>query len=90
MAHWKRLYPNDILDVDYDSLVHEPEPIIHRMLDFLGLDREDRLLDFHRRSGAVKTASVWQVREPLHARSSGRWRNYEPQLSRLLGSDSGD
>jgi hypothetical protein len=29
----------------------------------------------------VKTASVWQVREDLHTRSSGRWRNYEPFMA---------
>lgn len=85
MAHWKRLYPNDIFDVDYDTLVREPEPLIRDLLGFLGLVWEDELLDFHRRRGAVKTASVWQVREPLHARSSGRWRNYESQLSRRIG-----
>jgi len=28
----------------------------------------------------VKTASVWQVREPLYQRSSGRWRHYARQL----------
>lgn len=85
MAHWKHLYPNDILDADYDSLVQEPVPLIRDLIGFLGLDWEDQLLAFHRRSGAVKTASVWQVREPLHARSSGRWKNYESKLSRLLG-----
>jgi tetratricopeptide (TPR) repeat protein len=89
MAHWKRLYPNDIFDVDYDSLVREPEPLIRGLLDFLGLDWEEQLLDFHCRGGAVKTASVWQVREPLHARSSGRWKNYEPQLKRQLGRSFG-
>jgi tetratricopeptide (TPR) repeat protein len=85
MAHWKSLYPNDIFDLEYDSLVAEPEPLLRRLLEFLGLDWEDGLLDFHRRSGAVKTASVWQVREPLYARSSGRWRNYESFLERLPG-----
>ena len=90
MAHWKRLYPNDIFDVDYDVLVHEPEPLIRDLLGFLGLDWEDQLLDFHRRRSAVKTASVWQVREPLHVRSSGRWRNYESQLSRRLGGNLDD
>jgi len=32
---------------------------------------------------AVKTASVWQVREPLYLRSSGRWRNYARHLAPL-------
>jgi hypothetical protein len=72
MAHWKRLYPSDIFDVDYEVLVSDPQPVIEGLLRFLGLEWEDKLLDFHRRSDAVKTASVWQVREPLHARSSGR------------------
>ena len=86
MAHWKRLYPNDILDVDYDALVRSPRPVIERLLAFLCLEWEEPVLDFHRRAGAVKTASVWQVREPLHARSSGRWRNYAKQLKRAPGA----
>ena len=85
MAHWKRLYPNDIFDVDYDLLVREPRAVMKRLLAFLGLGWEAPVLEFHERQGAVKTASVWQVREPLHARSSGRWRHYEDQLKRALG-----
>lgn len=87
MAHWKVLYPDDIFDVTYDELVHEPRPIVEALLESLGLEWEDKVLDFHRRSGAVKTASVWQVREPLHARSTGRWRNYEKQLQRALAEE---
>jgi tetratricopeptide (TPR) repeat protein len=85
MAHWKRLYPNDIFDVDYDSLVAEPRPAVEALLSVLGLEWEDSLLDFSERKGPVKTASVWQVREPLHARSSGRWRNYRAELEKALG-----
>jgi len=80
MAHWKALYPEDIIDVDYDALVQDPKSLIERLLDFLGLNWEDGLLDFHKAKSAVKTASVWQVRQPLHARSSGRWKNYRKQL----------
>jgi hypothetical protein len=49
----------------------------------LGLEWEDSLLDFARTDRAVKTASVWQVREPLYTRSSGRWRNYGRHLEPL-------
>jgi tetratricopeptide (TPR) repeat protein len=83
MAHWRALYPNDIFDVDYDLLVREPREQIAPMLAFLGLQWEDGVLDFHRNRSAVRTASVWQVRQPLHGRSSGRWRNYEKQLQSL-------
>jgi tetratricopeptide (TPR) repeat protein len=86
MKHWKTLYPNDIFDVDYDALVHDPRPNIEQLLRFLGLEWEDDILDFHRRVATIKTASVWQVREPLHARSSERWRSYERQLKSALGA----
>lgn len=33
--------------------------------------------------GAVKTASGWQARQPVYQSSSGRWRNYAPQLRTL-------
>ncbi len=85
MAHWKALYPNDIFDVDYDELVREPKAVIEPLLDFLGLEWDDALLDFHRGSAPVKTASVWQVRQPLHPRSSGRWKNYRVQLGAIAG-----
>ena len=86
MAHWKRLYPNDIFDIGYDELVRDPGPVINELLGFLGLDWEDGVLGFHRSRSPVKTASVWQVRQPLHSRSSGRWKNYRSQIERVLGT----
>ena len=80
MAHWKALYP-DILDLDYDALVVEPRPAIEGLLAYLGLDWEEGVLDFHRADTGVRTASVWQVREPLYRRASGRWRHYERHLA---------
>lgn len=80
MAHWQRLYPADILQFDYDRFVVDQRHQTQRLLEHCGLDWQDRCLDFHAVEGVVKTASVWQVREPLHARSSGRWRHYERHL----------
>lgn len=90
MAHWKALYP-DLFDLDYDALVVEPRAVIAGLLAHLGLEWEEGCLDFQRAATAVRTASVWQVREPLYRRSSGRWRNYERHLEGVkaaLGRDS--
>lgn len=54
--------------------------MIEGLLGHLGLAWEDGVLDFHKADTGVRTASVWQVREPLYRRASGRWRNYETQL----------
>jgi hypothetical protein len=78
MAHWMECFAANIFTLDYDELVRSPEPVLRRLLDFLGLPWDERCLAFERTIGLVKTASVWQVREPLHPLSSGRWRNYEP------------
>ena len=84
MAHWKTVAPDRILDVSYDALVSDAETEIRQALDFLGLPFEAACLDFHNSAAPVKTASVWQVREPLYTRSSGRWRNYESHLGPLM------
>ncbi len=83
IAHWKVLYGADIFDLDYDALVREPRPAIERLLTFCGLEWEEACLSFEQSARAVKTASVWQVRERLYQRSSGRWRNYAAQLAPL-------
>lgn len=83
MAHWKSLYGADILDLDYDALVREPRPTIERLTQFCGLEWEEACLSFEQAARAVKTASVWQVRERLYQRSSGRWRNYAAHLAPL-------
>jgi tetratricopeptide (TPR) repeat protein len=80
MAHWQRLYGDDIFAVDYDRLVADPRSVMVPLLDFLGLGWEEECLD-QRQGGPVRTASVWQVRRPLHSQSSGRWRNYESELA---------
>lgn len=83
MAHWEGLYRHDIHQVDYDALVADPRSETEALLGFLGLGWEEQCLTFHEASNPVKTASAWQVREPLYRRSSGRWRHYERHLGPL-------
>ncbi len=90
MTHWQRLYPADIIDVDYDALVQGPRTEIEALIAACGLPWQDALLEFHRSSGPVKTASVWQVRQPIHARSSGRSRDYARHLEGVRRQLAGD
>jgi tetratricopeptide (TPR) repeat protein len=83
MTHWKTLFGEDILDVNYDALVREPQPAMQRVLGFLGLEWDDRCLTVPPAGRAVKTASVWQVREPIYQRSSGRAQLYGQKLQLL-------
>ncbi len=84
MAHWRGLFGDAIYDADYDAFVKDPRAQTERLLAFLGLPWHEGCLEFHRSGNRVRTASVSQVREPLYARSSGRWKNYERQLAPFL------
>ena len=82
-AHWKSVWPDDVYEVDYDDLVARGEPAVRELVEACGLDLEPSVMDFNQRQEPVRTASVWQVREPLYRRSSGRWKNYAPHLDDL-------
>ena len=83
MAHWRALYPDDIHDFDYDAFVRAPRATLEPALRFCGLGWDERCLAFHERASLVRTASVWQVREPLYQRASGRARSYEGRIAPL-------
>jgi hypothetical protein len=83
MAHWKSQYGDSIYDLDYDALVADPQRQVADLLAYCGLGWEDACLRPHQTEATVKTASVWQVREPLYRKSSGRWQHYERFLGGL-------
>lgn len=91
MAHWQRLYPEDIFELNYDALVAAPQTELRRLFDFLQLEWDGRIPTPAPVGRSIKTASVWQVREPIHGRSSGRSSNYAGELEelrRLLGASA--
>jgi len=81
MAHWAQLFPGEIFTLDYDRIVTGARDEVGRALTFLDLPWQETCLLSGASSEAVRTASSWQVRRQLHARSSGRWRHYERQLA---------
>lgn len=81
MAHWNSLWPQDIHRLDYDALVADPRSTIAALFDFTGIDHDQAALDYAGTGQAVRTASAGQVHQPLYARASGRWRNYEAHLA---------
>ena len=93
MGHWRSVLPNGaFLDVSYEELVLRSEPVIRRVLEYCELPWDDACLRHDQNRRSVKTPSAWQVRQPMYARSTEKWRRYEPYLgafSQLLDeSDS--
>lgn len=84
MEHWKAVLGEGILEIRYEDLVGDPEPVTRRIADFCGLRWTPDCLRFHERIEHSFTFSEMQVRQPLHAGGIGRWRRYERQLEPLL------
>jgi tetratricopeptide (TPR) repeat protein len=86
MNHWCSVLPaGAILEVPYEELVVDQEAWTRKILDFLGLEWDERCLSFHETQRSVNTASAWQVRQKMYTQSSGRWRNYEKFIGPLKG-----
>jgi hypothetical protein len=83
MAHWQRILPGKVLEVQYENLVAEQESESRRIVEHCGLGWEEACLAFERNTAAVATASAVQVREPIYATAVERWRRYEAQLRPL-------
>lgn len=83
MAHWRGVLPLSMLDVSYESMVENQEMESRRLLAFLGLPWDDRCLGFHRTERSVRTASNWQVRQPIYKTSARRWKRFEAHLQGL-------
>ena len=84
MTHWRAvLPPGTMLDVPYEELVADQEGWTRKILDFLGLEWDERVLNFHETKREVATASFWQVRQKIYKNSVQRWRNYEKFIGPL-------
>lgn len=68
----------------YESFVADQAGETEKLMAFLGLAAEPAQFAFHQSRRLAPTPSYAQVREPLHDRAIGRWRNYADQLAPVL------
>ena len=84
IAHWKAELPaENFSEIRYEDIVRDQENQTRRLLDFCGLEWDERCLSFHENTAPVSTASSVQVRQPLYSGSIGRWKRYGNRLDAL-------
>ncbi|HWD40407.1 MAG TPA: sulfotransferase, partial [Fimbriimonas sp.] len=80
--HWHETLDSSIFcEVRYEDLVRQPESVLEILVAFLDLPHDSEI----RQEGATKiaTPSKWQARQPVHARSIGRWNHYPEWFENL-------
>jgi len=83
MTHWTSVLPDKILEIQYESLVHNPEPHTRKMIDYCGLEWDPQCLRHYESNALSATASYEQVRQPIYTSSVGRWRHYRDFIGDL-------
>ena len=84
MNHWNSMFDGEIYNVIYEKFVADNENETRKLINGAGLDWEDSCLDTNRSDTAVRTASIWQVREGIYTSSTERWRKYESELTEVI------
>ena len=92
MGGWRKTMPklpNPTLEVRYEDMVEDLEPVARKTLDFLGVAWDPKVLGFdeHARQKAVRSPTYSDVTKKVFKTAVGRWRNYqkyfEPHLAQL-------
>ena len=80
MTKYKSKFPSKIYDLNYDSLVNNPNQEIKSLISWLGWEWNDLYLLPHLNTRSISTASKVQVRSPINSKSIGGWKNYKEML----------
>jgi len=83
MDHWHTVLPGKVITLQYEEIVRNFDVEVRRLLEHCELPFEETCLRFYETERPVRTASSEQVRQPIHERSIGFYRNYENKLDEL-------
>ena len=84
MRHWAQHAPLALLNVNYESLVQNPEGVARLLVAFAGLEWDEACLDAAADTGTrIYNASHYAARQPINTSSIGKWKRYDAHLETL-------
>ncbi len=84
LKHWTDTCGIEVFDLDYDKFVSDPEPNARALVNYVGLDWNENCLYPERVERSIATASQWQARQPINAKSIGRWKTYRDHMQPFI------
>jgi tetratricopeptide (TPR) repeat protein len=84
MIHWQNLFGRQITNIRYEELVTDNENQVRTLIEAIGLPWEESCLNRQESMKAVRTASIWQVRQGIYTSSKERWRHYQQKLQPVI------
>lgn len=83
MEHWQSVLGDQIVNVQYEELVENSEDVTRALIAACGLPWNDDCLEHHKTRRSVRTASSYQVRQPIYRTAIARWERYARHLKPL-------
>jgi len=84
MAFWANTLSERVYQLDYEQLTVNQESETRQLVDYLGLDWDEKCLSPQNNMRTVGTASNLQVRKKVYCGSSEQWKRYRPFLKGAL------
>jgi tetratricopeptide (TPR) repeat protein len=84
MEFWENSLSKIIYNLDYERLIANQESETRQLINYLGLDWDEKCLSPQDNMRSVETASNLQVRKKVYQGSSQEWKRYEPFLNGRL------
>ncbi len=76
IRHWQSVIPNVVYELQYETLVSQPETEAKKLLAHCNLTWEESCLSFPQSNTSVATPSATQVRQGIYRTSINRWQRY--------------
>jgi len=85
LEYYKNIFPDFIYEIEYETLVANPESEIKKLLKFCDLPWDKRCLEFYNRKDIVsKTSSNIQIRKPINLDSVNKYQVYKKYLKKYI------
>ena len=81
---WTNKLGKRIYNLDYELLTVNQESETRQLINYLGLDWDEKCLSPESNTRSVATASNVQIREKVYQGSSTQWKKYQPFLNGAL------
>ena len=80
MDFWEEKFGDKIFHINYEMFVRDFKKNTINILNYLGLEWEDKILEYQKTIRPVTTASHQQVREKIKKNTSEKWKQYKNYL----------
>ena len=84
MVFWTNTLSKRIYNLDYELLTVNQESETRKLIEYLGLDWNEKFLSPQNNMRSVTTASNLQIRKKVYKGSSQQWKKYQPFLNGAL------